>query len=219
MKKEIVTLGVAGVDPNKKVGTYVSPQEWNQLISDPDVVLIDTRNDYEVELGTFQGALDPHTRSFGEFPDYVARNLHNAKHRKVAMFCTGGIRCEKASSFMLEQGFDEVFHLKGGILKYLEEIPAEQSMWNGACFVFDHRVAVGHGLQPSGDEICFGCRMPLRPDDKQSELYEEGVTCPRCYGTHSAEALASARERQKQVVLAEKRGEPKPFGDNAHMPE
>ena len=214
LKKEIVTLGVEGIDPNRVVGTYVEAKDWNELISDPDVLLIDTRNDYEVELGTFEGALDPHTRSFGEFPQYVERNLHNAKHRKVAMFCTGGIRCEKASSFMLSQGFKEVFHLKGGILKYLEEMPPEQSKWQGSCFVFDQRVAVGHGLEPSGDEICFGCRMPLRVEDKLSPLFEEGVTCPRCHGTHSAEAIASARERQKQVLLAEKRGMPKPFGEN-----
>ncbi len=214
LKKEIVTLGIASIDPTQTVGAYVEPGDWNALISDPDVLVIDTRNAYEVELGSFEGAVDPKTRSFTEFPTYVERHLHNAKHRKVAMFCTGGIRCEKASSFMRSQGFEEVFHLKGGILKYLEVVPESESRWHGSCFVFDQRVAVGHGLKPSGDELCHGCRTPLREGDKQSPLYEEGVSCPRCHGTHSAESLASARERQKQVKLAEARGLPKPFGGN-----
>jgi len=215
LKKEIVTLGAPNVDPATAVGTYVEPKDWNALISDPDVLVIDTRNAYEVELGSFDGAVDPKTRSFTEFPEYVDKHLHNARHRKVAMFCTGGIRCEKASSFMLSKGFDKVYHLKGGILKYLEDIPAGESKWNGSCFVFDQRVAVVHGLAPSGDELCHGCRMPLRAGDKQSPLYEEGVTCPRCHGTHSEASLASARERQKQVKLAQVRGLPKPFGEAA----
>ncbi len=161
LKKEIVTIGVDGVDPNRQAGTYVNPADWNALIADPDVLLIDTRNDYEVALGTFAGAADPKTSSFGEFPKFVGENLDPARHRKVAMFCTGGIRCEKASSYMQSQGFREVYHLKGGILKYLEEVPKEQSKWQGECFVFDHRVAVGQGLVPSEIEMCHGCRMPL----------------------------------------------------------
>lgn len=213
LKHEIVTLGVAGIDPSQRTGTHVEPEDWNALISDPDVVLIDARNEYEVELGTFQGARDPRTKSFGELPDYVARELDPKRHTRVAMFCTGGIRCEKASSFMLSQGFEQVFQLKGGILKYLERIPQQDSKWHGSCFVFDQRVSLLHGLEPSGAEICHGCRAPLRPDDKHSSHYEEGVTCPRCHNTHTGRALASARERQKQVKLAKQRGMPKPFGN------
>jgi len=168
LKKEIVTLGVPGTDPNKLVGTHVSPSEWTDLIRDPEVLLIDTRNDYEVELGTFEGALDPNTRTFRDFPAYVKDNCDPAKHKKVAMFCTGGIRCEKASSYMLNQGFQEVFHLKGGILKYLEEVPPEQSAWQGECFVFDERVSVDHGLNQGDYELCRGCRDPISPQDKTS---------------------------------------------------
>ena len=212
LKKEIVTIGVVGVDPNKQAGTYVSPVDWNTLIADPDVLLIDTRNDYEVALGTFEGAADPGTSSFGEFPKFVSENLDPARHRKVAMFCTGGIRCEKASSYMQSQGFREVYHLKGGILKYLEEVPKEQSKWQGDCFVFDHRVAVGQGLVPSEIELCHGCRMPLDPADRFSEFYEEGVSCPKCFATLSERSKASARERQKQIDLAKKRNLRKPIG-------
>jgi UPF0176 protein len=212
LKKEIVTIGVVGVDPNKQAGTYVSPVDWNTLIADPDVLLIDTRNDYEVALGTFEGAADPGTSSFGEFPKFVGENLDPARHRKVAMFCTGGIRCEKASSYMQSQGFREVYHLKGGILKYLEEVPKEQSKWQGDCFVFDHRVAVGQGLIPSEIELCHGCRMPLDPADRFSEFYEEGVSCPKCFATLSEKSKASARERQKQIDLAKKRNLRKPIG-------
>ncbi|MEQ1837053.1 MAG: rhodanese-related sulfurtransferase, partial [Candidatus Nitrotoga sp.] len=154
LKKEIVTLGVAGVDPNKKVGTYVAPEDWNELIADPDVVLVDTRNAYEYDIGTFQGALNPHTTTFRQFPAYVKNNLDPAKHKKIAMFCTGGIRCEKASAYMLEQGFEEVYHLQGGILKYLETVPVEQSKWQGECFVFDQRIAVGQGLELGTHEQC-----------------------------------------------------------------
>jgi UPF0176 protein len=209
LKKEIVTIGVDGVDPNKQAGTYVEAKDWNALISDPDVLLIDTRNDYEVALGTFKGAADPRTSSFGEFPKFVGENLDPARHRKVAMF---GIRCEKASSYMQSQGFREVYHLKGGILKYLEEVPKEQSKWQGECFVFDHRVAVGQGLVPSEIELCHGCRMPLDADDKFSELYEEGVSCPKCFASLSEKSKASARERQKQIDLAKKRNLRKPIG-------
>ena len=212
LKKEIVTIGVEGVDPNRQAGTYVEPADWNALIADPDVLLIDTRNDYEVALGTFEGAADPKTASFGEFPKFVGENLDPARHQKVAMFCTGGIRCEKASSYMQSQGFREVYHLKGGILKYLEEVPKEESKWQGECFVFDHRVAVGQGLVPTELEMCHGCRMPLDPDDKFSELYEEGVSCPKCFATLSEKSKASARERQKQIDLAKKRNLRKPIG-------
>lgn len=206
LKKEIVTLGVPGVDPNEKVGTYVSPEDWNTLISDPDVVLVDTRNGYEYDIGTFRGAIDPHTVTFREFPAYVSKNLDPAKHKKVAMFCTGGIRCEKATSYMLEQGFEEVYHLKGGILKYLENIPAEESMWEGECFVFDQRVAVGHGLEVGQHEQCHACRHPVTPEEMASPEYEEGVSCPYCFGKLSDEKRARAAERQKQVELALKRG-------------
>ena len=212
LKKEIVTIGIGGVDPNKQAGTYVDAKDWNTLISDPDVLLIDTRNDYEVALGTFQGAANPNTSSFGEFPNFVGKNLDPERHQKVAMFCTGGIRCEKASSYLRNQGFREVFHLKGGILKYLEEVPKEQSKWQGECFVFDHRVAVGQGLIPTELEMCHGCRMPLSAEDKKSPFYEEGVSCPKCFATLSEKSKASARERQKQIDLAKKRNLRKPIG-------
>ena len=206
LKKEIVTLGVQDVNPNRKVGTYVAPEDWNALIADPDVLLIDTRNDYEYDIGTFKGAVDPHTATFREFPQYVRDNLDPVKHKKVAMFCTGGIRCEKASSFMLEQGFEEVYHLQGGILKYLEKVPAEDSLWEGECFVFDQRVAVGHGLKPGKHELCHACRHPVSPEDKMHNEYIEGVSCPHCYDSFTEEQRASARERQKQMELAMKRG-------------
>jgi len=206
LKKEIVTLGVPGIDPNETVGTYVAPEDWNALISDPEVVLVDTRNDYEYEIGTFRGALDPNTTSFREFPAYVQENLDPAKHKKVAMFCTGGIRCEKASAFMLAQGFEIVYHLQGGILKYLEKVPAEQSLWEGECFVFDQRVAVGHGLELGTHESCRSCRHPVSPEDKTSPKYEAGVSCPHCFDALSDEKRASALERQKQVALARERG-------------
>jgi UPF0176 protein len=207
LKKEIVTLGVPGTDPNKTVGTYVTPKEWTELIRDPDVILIDTRNDYEYELGTFEGALDPNTKTFREFPAYVEKNCDPKKHKKVAMFCTGGIRCEKASSYMLDQGFEEVFHLKGGILKYLEEVPEEESAWQGECFVFDERVSVGHGLNQGDYELCRGCRDPIGPDDKASEHFEEGICCPRCYTNITPEQRARRTERTKQVKLAQDRNE------------
>ncbi len=212
LKKEIVTIGVNGVDPNQQAGTYVEPKDWNALIADPNVLLIDTRNDYEVALGSFEGAADPNTSSFGEFPKFVGENLDTGRDRKVAMFCTGGIRCEKASSYLRNQGFREVYHLKGGILKYLEEVPKENSKWQGDCFVFDQRVAVGQGLVPSEIELCHGCRMPLDPTDIFSALYEEGVSCPKCFTTLSEKSKASARERQKQIDLAKKRKQRKPIG-------
>lgn len=207
LKKEIVTLGVAGVDPNKKVGIYVAPENWNALIADPDVILIDTRNAYEYDIGTFQGARNPHTTTFRQFPAYIKNNLDPAKHKKIAMFCTGGIRCEKASSFMLEQGFEEVYHLQGGILKYLESVPAEQSQWQGECFVFDQRVAVGQGLARGTHEQCYACRHPVSPAEKASPQFQDGLSCPHCFDSLSEQTRARVAERQKQVVLAKKRGQ------------
>ncbi len=206
LKKEIVTLGVAGINPNEKVGTYVAPEDWNALISDPDVVLIDTRNGYECDIGTFRGAIDPKTTTFREFPAYVSKNFNPGKHKKVAMFCTGGIRCEKASSLMVEQGFEQVYHLQGGILKYLEKIPPAESLWEGECFVFDQRISVGHGLKVGEYEQCHGCRHPISPEDKASIQFVEGVSCPHCFGTQSEEKRLRFAERQKQTELALKRG-------------
>ena len=181
LKKEIVTFGVADADPNEKVGIYVQPENWNQLISDPDVVLIDTRNEYEVKIGSFKGAKNPHTTCFKKFPDYVRTNLDSQTYKKVALFCTGGIRCEKATSLMLKEGFEEVYHLKGGILKYLEEVPQEQSMWEGECFVFDERVAVKHGLAQGNYQLCNACGYPISQADKESPLYQENISCPHCH--------------------------------------
>jgi len=212
LKKEIVTIGVEGVSPNETVGTYVEPADWNALISDPEVLLIDTRNDYEVSIGTFEGAIDPQTKSFREFPEYVKAHYDPAKHKKVAMFCTGGIRCEKASSYMLQQGFDEVFHLKGGILKYFEEVPLEQSRWNGECFVFDNRVTVRHDLAPGSFDQCHACRHPISAEEKASPQYEEGISCPRCYDSLPEKTRRRAEERQRQVKLAKLRNQPHPIG-------
>jgi len=207
LKKEIVTMGVPSVNPNNTVGTYVKPEDWNALISDPAVILLDTRNDYEVHIGTFKNAADPKTATFREFPKYVAENLDKTKHKKVAMFCTGGIRCEKASSYMLEQGFDEIYHLQGGILKYLETVPESQSLWQGECFVFDQRVAVKHGLEVGDYDQCYACRVPLSPEELESPQYTPGISCPHCYDKTSEAKKAALTERQKQVILAKKRGE------------
>lgn len=207
LKKEIVTLGVEGIDPNQSVGTYVKPKDWNALISDPEVFVVDTRNDYEIEIGTFKYAVDPNTKTFREFPEYVAQNMDPAKHKKVAMFCTGGIRCEKSTAFMKQQGFSEVYHLEGGILQYLEDVPKDESLWEGDCFVFDNRVAVNHDLEKSHYDQCYGCRLPITEEDKQSPQYEAGVTCPKCFGTHSDDQLERFREREKQVQLAKERQE------------
>ncbi len=206
LKKEIVTMGVENIDPNEVVGTYLDPREWNELIADPDTILIDTRNDYETAIGLFKGAVDPDIKTFREFPGWVRDNpgLHNKP--KIAMYCTGGIRCEKATAFMKQEGFEEVYHLKGGILKYLEEVPEEESLWEGACFVFDERVSVTHGLKEGEHTLCHACRYPLTPEDRRSPLFEEGVTCPHCHGKHSAADLTRYRERQKQMDLAKKRG-------------
>ncbi len=206
LKKEIVTLGVPGISPINKVGTYVAAEDWNALISDPDVVVIDTRNGYECDIGTFRRAIDPKTINFREFPAYVSQNFDPAKHKKVAMFCTGGIRCEKASSFMLEQGFEQVYHLQGGILKYLENIPEAESLWEGECFVFDQRISVGHGLKVGDYDQCHGCRHPVSPEEKKSIQFVEGVSCPHCYGKQTEEARARFAERQKQTELARSRG-------------
>jgi len=207
LKKEIVTMGVEGIDPNVVVGRYVEPKDWNALIADPDVVLIDTRNDYEFEIGTFDGAIDPQTATFREFPDYVDKHMDPTKHKKVAMFCTGGIRCEKASAFMLEQGFDEVYHLKGGILKYLEEVPETESKWRGECFVFDNRVSVNHRLEKGQYDQCHGCRHPITEEQKLDSRYQRGVCCPRCFDQLSVDQKARFAERQKQIELAAKRHE------------
>lgn len=208
LKKEIVTMGVPGIDPRHIVGTYVKPQDWNALISQPDVVLVDTRNDYEVAIGTFKGAIDPDIKSFTELPDWVRRETEAGRLQgkpRVAMFCTGGIRCEKSTAFMKEQGFDEVYHLQGGILKYLEEVPAEQSTWEGECFVFDGRVSVGHGLKQGDYQYCRACRFPLDAADRQSPHYQLGVSCPHCHDKTTTEQKAAYAERQRQVDLAEKR--------------
>lgn len=209
LKKEIVTLGVDGISPTHMAGTYVKPADWNALISDPDVVLVDTRNDYEVAIGTFAGAIDPHIQSFSQLPDWVdhAERLGKAsgKKPKVAMFCTGGIRCEKSTALMRAKGFEEVYHLEGGILKYLETVPPEQSLWQGECFVFDERVSVGHGLVPGHHALCRACRQPLEDGATQSPLFELGVSCPRCHALTSEAQKNSARERQRQWELAKAR--------------
>lgn len=207
LKKEIVTMGVDDIDPRKTVGTYVQPSQWNTLIADPDVTVIDTRNDYEIQIGTFEHAVNPKTASFREFPQYVKDHLDPGKNKKVAMFCTGGIRCEKSTAYLKQQGFEEVYHLQGGILKYLEEVPQSESLWKGDCFVFDNRVAVDHELKKSHYEACYACRLPITAEDKSSEQYEPGVSCPNCFGQHTDEQIARFREREKQVNLARARNE------------
>ncbi|OYU44049.1 MAG: hypothetical protein CFE44_15040 [Burkholderiales bacterium PBB4] len=209
LKKEIVTLGVPGISPTHMAGTYVKPADWNALISDPDVVVVDTRNDYEVEIGTFAHAVNPHIRAFSELPQWVDADARlgksGGKKPKVAMFCTGGIRCEKSTALMKSLGYDEVFHLEGGILKYLETVPPEQSLWEGECFVFDERVSVGHGLVPGAHALCRACRQPLQPGATDSPLFESGVSCPRCHAHTSDAQKDSARERQRQWELAKAR--------------
>ena len=209
-KQEIVTMGQPGIDPRLKVGRYIKPQDWNQLISDPETIVIDTRNDYEVEIGSFKGAINPKTESFRDFPAWFRAQretlLGQGKSPKVAMFCTGGIRCEKSTAFLIAEGVAEVYHLQGGILKYLEEIPPTQSLWEGECFVFDQRVAVGHGLALGHYGLCHACRRPISAADRQSTLFEEGVSCPACYDERSEVQRASYRERQRQEQLASRRG-------------
>ncbi|MEP9399438.1 rhodanese-related sulfurtransferase [Mesorhizobium sp. KR2-14] len=206
LKREIVTMGVEGIDPLEGTGAYVAPQDWNALIADPDTIVVDTRNDYEVSIGTFRGAVDPRTSSFREFPAWVEQHRDELEGRKVAMFCTGGIRCEKATAYVKSLGIDEVFHLKGGILKYLEEVPAEQSLWEGECFVFDERVAVSHGLEQGSAVLCRACRHPLTPEEQASPHFQEGVSCPHCVEARSEEDRARYAERHRQVELAARRG-------------
>lgn len=207
LKKEIVTMGVEGIDPKQVVGTYVDPKDWNDLISDPEVVLVDTRNDYEYQVGTFKNAINPNTETFREFPQYVKENLDPEKHKKVAMFCTGGIRCEKSTAYMKEQGFEEVYHLKGGILKYLEEVPEDNTLWDGECFVFDERVTVNHKLEKGEYDQCHACRLPITEDEKLDARYQKGVSCPHCYDKLTEEQRQRFAEREKQVELAKQRGE------------
>ncbi|MEO7690556.1 MAG: rhodanese-related sulfurtransferase [Sphingomonas sp.] len=210
LKREIVTMGEPDIDPLQGVGHYVAPSDWNALIEQPETILIDTRNDYEVKIGSFAGAIDPHTHSFRDFPAWFRANrdtlLEGAAQPKIAMFCTGGIRCEKATAFLKAEGLDEVYHLEGGILKYLEEVPPEQSRWEGECFVFDERVAVTHGLGVGTHALCRGCRMPVSPEDRASPLYEEGVSCPACHATRDESQRAGYAERHRQALLASARG-------------
>ena len=214
IKKEIVTLGVEGVSPTRMAGTYVKPQDWNTLISDPDVVVVDTRNDYEVQIGSFKGAVDPNIKTFADLPQWVAAQEQaggllsdrGPKKPKVAMFCTGGIRCEKSTALLRMQGFEEVYHLEGGILKYLETVPAEDSLWQGECFVFDERVSVGHGLQVGTLELCRSCRHPVGEVERASRFYEKGISCPRCFEAKTPEQKKGFAERQRQVELARQRG-------------
>jgi UPF0176 protein len=200
LKKEIVTLGIP-VSPTQQVGTYIPASQWNEIISDPEVTVIDTRNDYEVGMGSFVRSQNPQTETFQQFPDYVKENLDPAKHKKVAMFCTGGIRCEKASSYLLSQGFEEVYHLKGGILKYLEEVPSEESLWQGECFVFDERVAIQHGLNPGSYAMCYACGHPISPADQASAQYESEVSCPHCFKDLDEDRRDRLRERKRQRHL------------------
>jgi UPF0176 protein len=211
LKKEIVTMNVPGISPTHMAGNYVKPADWNALIADPDVVVVDTRNDYEVEIGSFAHAINPNLKTFAELPawldqsDKLASQNASGKKPRVAMFCTGGIRCEKSTAYLRAQGFDEVFHLEGGILKYLETVPPEQSLWQGECFVFDERVSVGHGLVPGPHALCRACRQPLEEGATESALYEAGVSCPRCHGTTSDAQKSGARERQRQWERAKAR--------------
>lgn len=207
LKREIVTMGQPDIDPRAKVGHYVAPEDWNALISAPDVAVIDTRNDYEVGIGTFQGAVDPETKSFRDFPAWWEANKSRFHNKRIAMFCTGGIRCEKSTNYLLGQGVEDVYHLKGGILKYLEEVPQDQSLWDGECYVFDGRVSVGHGLKPGHYDTCHACRRPIGPEALKYPSYEEGVSCHQCIDEHSDADRERFRERQKQIALAKARGE------------
>lgn len=201
IKREIVTMGQPDVDPRASVGHYISPEDWNELITRDDVAVIDTRNDYEVAIGTFDGAIDPKTQSFGAFPAWWEENKHRFHNKKIAMFCTGGIRCEKSTNYLLGQGVEDVYHLKGGILKYLEEVPEAHSTWKGDCFVFDNRVSVGHGLEEGPHLLCHGCRQPILPSDRARPEYEDGVSCHNCFDKTSDFDKSRFRERQKQLVL------------------
>ena len=215
LKKEIVTLGVSDIDPIFSSGTYVKPADWNELVNDPDVILIDTRNNYEFEIGSFKGSINPNTETFREFPAYTKNNLEKYRDKKIAMFCTGGIRCEKSTAYLKSKGFENVFHLQGGILKYLEEIKEDESLWEGECFVFDDRVAVKHNLELGKYDQCHACRFPITDEDKEHPHYEKGASCPRCYGTKNSSQVSRYREREKQVQLAKSRGESH-IGDDAN---
>ena len=215
LKKEIVTLGISDIDPTHSSGTYVKPSDWNELINDPEVVLIDTRNNYEYEIGSFKGAINPNTETFREFPSYTKNNLEKYRNKKIAMFCTGGIRCEKSTAYLKSEGFENVYHLQGGILKYLEEVEEAESLWEGECFVFDDRVAVKHKLELGKYDQCHACRFPITEEDKKHPHYEKGASCPRCYGTKSSSQVSRYREREKQVQLSKARGESH-IGDEAH---
>ncbi len=207
LKKEIVTLGIAGIDPVKRTGRHVPASEWDALITDPEVVVLDTRNTYETRVGTFRGAIDPGIKTFREFPEFVKTHLKSEKHKRIAMFCTGGIRCEKAAAWMLKEGFEEVSQLDGGILKYIEETPEGEGLWQGDCFVFDHRVGVDEALAPGGYEMCPSCRWPVTAENRKHADYEQGVSCPHCRKHLSEKKIASSRERHRQIKLAEARGE------------
>ena len=210
IKKEIVTMGKTDINPNNVVGTYIQPENWNDFINDPETLIIDTRNEYEIAIGTFKNSTNPQTQSFREFPDWVKAELDilpdNKRPKQIAMFCTGGIRCEKATSYLVQKGYENVFHLEGGILKYLEIIPEKDSTWLGDCFVFDQRVSVEHGLAPGKYKMCHACRLPLAPEDLKSKNYQPGVSCPKCYGSHTPKQQKRFKERQYQVELAKERG-------------
>ncbi|MFK4825539.1 rhodanese-related sulfurtransferase [Paenochrobactrum sp. BZR 588] len=212
LKREIVTMGVEGIDPLQSVGTYVAAKDWNDLISDENTILVDTRNDYEYAIGTFEGAIDPCTTTFREFPEWVEQHRDELEGKKIAMFCTGGIRCEKATAFVKGLGFDDVYHLKGGILKYLEDIPAEESKWEGECFVFDERVSVGHGLVEGDIELCRACRRPVTAEGKLSPKFQHGISCEICYDERTDEDRARYAEREKQIMLAKKYGRARHIG-------
>ena len=211
LKKEIVTLGIADVDPTYSVGTYVKARDWNELISDPEVVLIDTRNNYEFEIGSFKGAINPNTETFRQFPSYTKNNLEQYRNKKIAMFCTGGIRCEKSTAYLKSEGFENVYHLQGGILKYLEEVEEEESQWEGECFVFDNRVSVQNELVEGTYELCHGCRYPLSIEDRKSSQFIEGITCPKCYDKVSVIKKLKLEERNKQIKISKKRGLYNPY--------
>ena len=206
VRAEIVTMGQPGVDPRARTGHYVAPAAWNALVEAPDVAVIDTRNDFEVAIGSFEGAINPGIASFRDFPAWWQANKARFENQRIAMFCTGGIRCEKSTNYLLGEGVAEVYHLEGGILGYLEDVPAERSTWNGACFVFDGRVSVGHGLREGPHELCHACRRPILPEDKHRDGYEQGVCCHHCIDETSADEKARFRERQKQIALAAARG-------------
>lgn len=207
LKREIVTMGVPGINPNRMAGEYVKPEEWNKLLDDPDVIVVDVRNDYEVAIGTFGGAVNPHTKSFSELPEWVRQEAALRHKPKVAMFCTGGIRCEKSTAFLRSEGFEQVYHLEGGILKYLETVPESESRWEGECFVFDERVSVGHGLTPGHYELCRACRQPISPGDRTSELFVRGISCPNCHNKKTEAQKQGLLERQRQVELAQRRNQ------------